>query len=71
MYKTFWQTYVAEHSHHTGSGLTVHPGPLFAVMVCLFVLTAWAAFQIQSRCADCSEWPVRCRCSSERSHADR
>ncbi|HEX2378618.1 MAG TPA: hypothetical protein VHI30_13725 [Gaiellales bacterium] len=71
MYKSFWQSYVAEHSHDTGSGLTIHPGPLVAVMLCLFVLAAWAAFQIQSRCGECREWPVRCRCPHEHSPADR
>ena len=68
MYKTFWHQYVQRHSPHDGSTLTVDPGPLFAVMICLFVLMAWATYQMQSRCSDCREWPVRCRCSRE--HAD-
>jgi len=71
MYKAFWHQYVLEHSHHDKSALTVNPGPLFAAMVCLIVLMAWAAFQMQSRCSDCREWPVRCRCSREHSPADR
>jgi hypothetical protein len=66
MYKTFWHEYVAQHSDHGGTALTVNPGPLFAVLVCLIVLMAWAAFQMQLRCADCRAWPVRCRCSRER-----
>jgi hypothetical protein len=71
MYKAFWHQYVLEHSQHSSSALTVNPGPLFAVTVCLLVLMAWAAFQMQARCSDCREWPVRCRCSREHSHADR
>lgn len=71
VYKAFWHQYVLEHSHHDKSALTVNPGPLFAAMVCLIVLMAWAAFQMQSRCSDCREWPVRCRCSREHSPADR
>ena len=49
MYKAFWHQYVLEHSHHEKSVLTVNPGPLFAAMVCLIVLMAWAAFQMQVR----------------------
>jgi hypothetical protein len=71
MYKAFWHQYVQQHSPHGGSALTVNPGPLFAAMVCLLVLLAWAAFQMQARCADCREWPVRCRCSREHSHTHR
>jgi len=71
MYKSFWQNYVAEHSHHDGGGLTIHPGPLFAAVVCVILLMMWAAFQMQARCADCRAWPVRCRCSRPHSHADR
>jgi hypothetical protein len=71
MYRSFWQNYVAEHSHNGGDGLTIHPGPLFAAVVCLIVLMAWAAFQIQARCGNCGAWPVRCRCPREHSHADR
>jgi hypothetical protein len=70
MYKAFWHQYVEQHSPHGGSTLSVSPGPLFAAMVCLFVLMAWATYQMQSRCTDCREWPVRCRCSEEHSHAD-
>ncbi|HEY7259367.1 MAG TPA: hypothetical protein VH459_09865 [Gaiellales bacterium] len=70
MYKTFWQHYAQQHAHHGGSALTVNPGPLFAAAVCLVVLMAWAAFQIQARCADCREWPVRCRCSRQHAHTD-
>jgi hypothetical protein len=67
---SFRHTYLLQHPHHDGTGLTIHPGPLFATVVCLIVLMAWAAFQMQARCGDCRAWPVRCRCSSGHSHSD-
>ena len=67
---SFRHSYLLQHTHHGGGGLTIHPGPLFAAVVCLIVLMAWAAFQMQARCGDCRAWPVRCRCSREHAHTN-
>jgi len=69
MYQAFRHHYLQQHSHH-GSTLTVHAGPLFGATVCLILLTAWAAFQMQARCGDCRAWPVRCRCTREQPRTD-
>jgi hypothetical protein len=60
-YVQFWRHYVATHAS-SGSSFEFDPAALVAVSLCLFVLACWAAHQIQSRCATCGAWPVRCRC---------
>jgi hypothetical protein len=64
-YVHFWRHYVQAHASG-GSGLTLDPAALVAASLCLFALAAWAAHQIQSRCASCGAWPVRCRCAEHR-----
>ena len=62
-YVHFWNTYTHQHASHGGGG-SIDPSALFAACLCLFVLACWAAYQVQSRCARCGAWPVRCRCHS-------
>lgn len=59
----FWRQYAREHAH--GPGMTVDPAALFGICMCLFLLACWAAYQTQSRCAECDAWPVRCRCRQD------
>jgi hypothetical protein len=60
----FWRQYARQHAN-SGPGLTISPGALFGVCMCLFLLACWAAYQTQSRCGECDAWPVRCRCSQD------
>jgi hypothetical protein len=60
-YKHFWQHWVQQHATDRG-GWTLNPGAAFAALLCLFLLSCWVAHQTQSRCSECEQWPVRCRC---------
>jgi hypothetical protein len=60
-FEKFWHQYARQHPAHGGS-IHIDPATMFAIVLCLTILLAWCAFQIQGRCGECGSVPARCRC---------